>query len=251
MVLVAALLTAQILVDIPTTKTNPHATPADIELGQKLYAGRCAGCHGPRGDGGKGANLATPTLSRSPNDLELWKVIRFGVPETEMPAHNLTNKEIWQIAGFVRTLGRIDHEATPGDAKRGAALVKSKGGCLACHLIDSKGGEAGPALDDIGTSRSPSYLRQKLTDPNRDAAGFYQVHLTTKDGKTIQGIRMNEDVFSIQLRDAGSRIYSFWKDELKDLRVDQATIMPSYRDRLSTQEIEDIVAHLASLRGAN
>jgi hypothetical protein len=81
---------------------------------------------GREGDGGKGANLATPTLSRSSDDLELWKVIRFGVPETEMPGHNLTNKEIWQIAGYVRTLGRIEKEPTSGDARRGETLAKGK-----------------------------------------------------------------------------------------------------------------------------
>jgi mono/diheme cytochrome c family protein len=57
-------------------------------------------------------------------------------------------------------------------------------------------------------------------------------------------------IFSIQLRDGGNQIYSFWKDELKDLRVEQATLMPSYRDRLSTQEIEDIVAYLAAQGGS-
>jgi len=251
LVLLAALLIqAQLLVDIPATRTNPHAAPADVALGQKLYGGRCAGCHGPKGDGGKGANLATPTLSRSSDDLELWKVIRFGVPETEMPGHNLTNKEIWQIAGYVRTLGRIEKEPTSGDARRGETLAKGKGGCLSCHLIDGKGGDAGPALATIGLRRSPTYLRVKLTDPNRDAAGFYQVHLVTKDGRKIQGIRMNEDIFSIQLRDGGNQIYSFWKDELRDLRVEQATLMPSYRDRLSAQEIEDIVAYLAVQGGS-
>ncbi len=247
---IACLIQAQILVDVPTTSTNPYAAPADIELGRKLYGGRCAGCHGPMGDGGKGTNLASPTLSRSPDDLALWKVIRFGIPETEMPSHNLTNKEIWQIAAFVRTLGRVAQEPVTGDPERGSALVKTRGGCHACHIIDGAGGDLGPALSNIGIRRSPSYLRQKLIDPNRDLSGFYQTHLTTKEGKTVEGIRMNEDLFSIQIRDRGGRLYSFWKEDLRNLLVEQTSLMPSYRDRLSEREIEDVVAYLAGLRGS-
>ena len=93
-----------VLTDLPRAEKNPFNTGADIEQGSKLYAGRCAGCHGPQGDGGKGANLAVPVLSRATTDLGLYRVIRYGIPETEMPSHNMTLREIWQIAAYVRTL---------------------------------------------------------------------------------------------------------------------------------------------------
>ncbi len=240
---------AQILVDVPTTAKNPHSSPADVEMGRKIYGARCAGCHGPMGDGGKGTNLATPILPRSPDDLALWKVIRFGVPETEMPSHNLTNKEIWQIAAFVRTLGKLDTAPVAGDPQRGEALATGKGGCLGCHIVRGNGGELGPALTDIGLRRGPGYLRRKLTDPDRDSAGFLQVHLTTKAGTALSGIRMNEDTYSIQVRDRGNRLHSFWKTDLKELRIAQKSLMPSYSDKLSAQEIDDIVAYLTQLRG--
>jgi mono/diheme cytochrome c family protein len=69
---------------------NPHTTAADVELGKKLYGGRCAGCHGPTGDGGKGTNLAMPQLPRAQTDEALYRVIREGLRDTEMPAHNMT-----------------------------------------------------------------------------------------------------------------------------------------------------------------
>src|SRR5215471_2550706 len=50
--------------------------------------GCCAGCHGPLGNGGKGANLAAPSLPRAQTDIGLYKVIRYGLPETEMPGAN-------------------------------------------------------------------------------------------------------------------------------------------------------------------
>jgi len=50
----AAFFLLQVVMELPDTDKNPHATPRDIAYGKKLFAGRCAGCHGPNGDGGKG-----------------------------------------------------------------------------------------------------------------------------------------------------------------------------------------------------
>ena len=63
-------------------------------------------------------------------------------------------------------------------------------------------------------------------------------------------MKVNEDVFTIQLRDAGNHFHSLRKRELRELDEDRkASLMPSYRDVLSTSEIEDIVTYLAGLRG--
>ena len=64
---VLLLLPAQIL-DLPVVTKNPYTAAADLEQGKKLYNGRCAGCHGPAGNGGKGANLAVPSLPRAQTD---------------------------------------------------------------------------------------------------------------------------------------------------------------------------------------
>ena len=71
--------------DLPTVAKNPYTAQSDIAAGKRLYGGRCAGCHGPTGDGGKGANLGVPVLPRAADDLALYRVIRYGLPETEMP----------------------------------------------------------------------------------------------------------------------------------------------------------------------
>src|SRR5262249_39828239 len=94
---------AQIL-DLPVVTKNPYTAEADLEQGKKLYSGRCAGCHGPAGNGGKGANLAVPSLPRGQTDIALYKVIRYGLAETEMPGTNMTQREIWQIVAHVRSL---------------------------------------------------------------------------------------------------------------------------------------------------
>jgi putative heme-binding domain-containing protein len=240
-----------VLTDLPRVDKNPFTTDADIEQGSKLYAGRCAGCHGPQGDGGKGANLAVPVLSRASTDLGLYRVIRYGIPETEMPSHNMTEREIWQIAGYVRSLGSKGAESSSGNPQHGASLVSGRGGCLQCHMVNGEGGHLGPPLTDIGQRRSAAFIRSKLLKPEQDeSATFRFVRLTTRNGQKISGVLLNEDNFSIQVRDNAARLYSFWKKDVAELDVQRRTLMPSYATQLSADELNDVVAYLAGIRGA-
>ncbi|MBM3739552.1 MAG: c-type cytochrome [Acidobacteria bacterium] len=236
--------------ELPSTSANPHTTPADIEQGRKLYGGRCAGCHGPTGDGGKGANLAQPQLPRAMDDLSLYRVVRYGIPDTEMPATLLAPREVWQICAFVRSLGRLASSGPTGDARNGESIVRGKGGCLACHSIGTEGGRSGPSLLTVGSRRSPGHLRAKLTDPGADVPENYRwVELTAKDGKKAVGPRLNEDTWSIQLLDGSGRLLSYWKKDLASLKSERKTPMPSYQGKLTTSEINDAVTYLSTLRG--
>jgi cytochrome c oxidase cbb3-type subunit 3 len=249
--LLAALLFFQHLVleDLPKVDKNPYTSVGDLEQGKKLYLGRCAGCHGPTGDGGKGANLATPVLARGDSDLALYRTIRYGLPDTEMPAHNMTEREIWQMATYVRSLGQGGLQRVNGNSRRGAALVRGRGGCLQCHLLNGEGGLIGPALSSIGRRRSASYLKEKLLDPGKElAADFSVVTLRTAGGSKITGVWMNEDTWSIQVRDLNARLHSYWKQDLAELAVERRTMMPSYAGQLNQQEQNDIVAFLGGLR---
>src|SRR5438105_5324633 len=88
-------------------KQNPYQSEADVAHGKQLFLGHCAPCQGPAGDGGKGANLARPVLPRGADDQSLFRVLRRGIPGTEMPgAWEMIDHEVWQVAAFVRTLGR-------------------------------------------------------------------------------------------------------------------------------------------------
>jgi cytochrome c oxidase cbb3-type subunit III len=72
----------------------------------------------------------------------------------------------------------------------------------------------------------------------------------TKDGQSVTGVRVNEDSFSIQIRDLSNQFHSFWKSEVTDIvREPKRSLMPSYRGTLSTEELEDVVAYLESQQG--
>jgi cytochrome c oxidase cbb3-type subunit III len=76
------------------------------------------------------------------------------------------------------------------------------------------------------------------------------ISVTTREGKIIAARRLNEDTFTIQLRDAAGRFYSFRKSDLTNLkREPNVSLMPAYDSKFSAGELDDVIAYLASLRG--
>lgn len=222
----------------------------DVAAGRKIYESQCALCHGQNGTGGRGPSLTRPKLSHAPDDESLRRVISNGIPP-EMPgAWQLHDREISNVAAYVRSLGTIAPEPLTGDPMRGEALYRSKG-CAGCHIVRGAGEGYGPELSDIGARRNAAYLRQTLLEPAKSIPeGFLMLEAVTASGQHVRGVRANEDTFSVQIRDAGGRYHSFRKSELKELRkLKGQTPMPSFRDALAGSELEDIVAYLAGLRG--
>ena len=231
---------------------NPYTTPEDQKNGERLFLGQCGRCHGPKGEGGQGALLAQPRLRRAPDDESLFRVIREGIRGTEMPpGSTLSNREVWQLAAFVRSLGRVPIETVAGNAQHGQEVYQGKGKCGQCHIVNGQGISVGPELTDVGARRNANYLRASLITPEAAVPdGFLQVRITTKDGRRITGVRINEDTFTIQVRDLSGRTYSFFKQELSDLQKDFGkSPMPGYQKVLTATELDDLVAYLASLRG--
>ena len=223
----------------------------DLARGKRLFEGHCAVCHGITGTGGRGANLAQPRLRHAATDEALFIVIKDGIEGTEMPlAWQMTDREIRQVAGYVRSLGHVSASAPRGDAARGQSIYANQG-CAGCHLIRGEGSSLGPELTGIGARRSVEYLHQALIDPGAAVPeGFLIVSVTTRDGRQVRGMRVNEDSFTIQIKDAANRFHSFRKADLADLRKEFGqSLMPGYQGKLTAAEIDDLVAYLAGLRG--
>ena len=234
---------------LATQPTNP--TPQDLARGKQLFEAQCAPCHGIQGTGGKGANLARPTLKHAADDAGLFAVIQNGIENTGMPgAWQMTDRELWLVVTHVRSLGRVAVENLPGNPAQGKVLFAAQG-CGGCHIVDGVGGNLGPELTEVGARRSAERLRQCLLAPgNAIPDGFVMVRTVQHDGSVLEGIRVNEDSFTIQVRDLANRFHSFRKQQLQTLEYKtEATPMPSYRDKLSGEQLDNLVAYLASLRG--
>jgi cytochrome c oxidase cbb3-type subunit 3 len=251
----------------PAAHTAPPAlstSPSDLAAGGRLFQIHCALCHGPRGEGGKGPTLALPSLPRATDDTALRRIISSGLTGTEMPGSQLPAPAIAQLAAFVKSLGQLPPERIPGDPARGAQLYATKGACATCHSIHGRGHSFGPDLTVIGQRRSAAYLRRALTEPSADVPqsstpyrsdvslpeNFLFVRAVTRDGRALAGIRLNEDAFSLQIRDAAGRIHSVFKSDLAEFHRDRGfSPMPAYGAVFTSPEIDDLVAYLVSLRG--
>lgn len=223
---------------------------ADARWGQRLFESQCALCHGQDGSGGRGPNLRRTHLNHAPDEAALVKVISDGLPP-EMPGFwQLSEREVASVAAYVKSLGSLPVEAVAGDPGRGRRLYQAKG-CAACHMVAGDGSGYGPELSEIGAKRSPAYLRESLIAPEAAVPeDFLLVEAVTRAGETVRGLRLNEDTFTIQIKDARGQFHSFRKSELQEVRkLRGKSPMPSYQGALSAEELSDLVAYLAGLRG--
>ena len=251
-----ALIVAVWAVDAPTSaqaQALPHDSQypeADITYGATIYAARCVTCHGPQGDAIGGVNLRTGVFKTAFADRDLDRVIRTG-SAAGMPAFALDNAEMAGIIAYIRNMNAVDVSTIKsGDIARGRALFSGKGNCTSCHRVGQTGSGVAPNLSDIGAVRSPGSLQRSLLDPSSQMMPVNRpVRVVTKDGTVINGRRLNEDTYTVQLLDEQEKLVSLVKADLREYTILTASPMPSFKGTLSEAELNDVVAYLLSLKG--
>ena len=266
----AAVLIGGFTLPLPAQVATPAGAPRDrnpfagdsraITAGAVLFRQECVYCHGVGARGGlRGPDLTTGTWNHGGTDADLARTITDGVPGTAMAANKLTPDEVWQIVSYVRTLQQPP-AAAAGDAARGETLFFGTGRCASCHIVNGRGGRLGPELSTVGSARSRAYLVESIRQPARQLTEnrvfgdgvtlkYDTVTAVTADGRTIVGVPMNEDTFTLQLMDTTERIHSLDKKTLKSLQHEKRSLMPVYdAARLPNGDLDDLVAYLQSLR---
>jgi putative heme-binding domain-containing protein len=237
-------------------------TPADIEAGARLYRTTCGGCHGIAGDAVPGVDFTRGQYKQARSDEDIVRVIRNGVANTSMPPSSFSEAQAGTIVAYLRSMAGTavannSNSAVPGDSGRGKVLLEGKGNCRSCHRINGIGGQAGPDLSGIaagGRGRPQGRvlierLSRAILDPNAELAAEYRSYrVVTRGGQIIAGTLLNQDTFSLQLRDVNDKLVSVAKTDLREFGFVNSP-MPSYRDKLTAQEVADVVSYLASLKG--
>jgi putative heme-binding domain-containing protein len=230
--------------------SNPYENDeAAIRIGAALFAGRCADCHGPDARGNRGPDL-TQRWARGETDESAFRVVREGVAGSIMPPSIAPDSEIWAIVAFLRSISVMPPLVSSGDAGRGRALFEAE--CARCHKVGSAGGALGPDLTSIGATRSRAALTAALREPSASVAlGFRAVDLVTSAGERVRGVVKSEDAFSLQILTQSAELRSFAKRDLRTMERDESSPMPTFdAERLPDAALEDLLAHLGTLRGA-
>ena len=166
----------------------------------------------------------------------------------------------------------------PGDVTRGQTVFAGKGECLSCHRVMDKGSRFGPDLTGIGSragntvgrgrgapvafapvppdigpiARAQEELERGLVDPGADILPQNRtLRLVTRGGETITARLLNQSTFSLQVIDTHEQLRSIQKSDLSVFEFIKTSPMPSYRDKLTPQELADVISYLISLKGIN
>ena len=236
---------------------NLYNTNFDINAGLKYFERQCSRCHGfdAKGSDETGAPDLTGRLSRASSEVGIFNIIRTGIPGTAMlpVAADLPDAQVWQLVAYISSLStdpaNID---LPGSVANGARLFSNEGDCNSCHMIDGQGGRQGPDLSRVGERRSPEELLSDMLNPHEDVAPrWWTMRVTDRDGVVREGLRMNEDSFSLRIMDIDANLWSYPKNQIASFERLETSTMPSYTQTLSDSEVDDLVAYLFSLRKEN
>ena len=242
---------------------NPfQSKPEVVHDGESLYSQHCAGCHGPNGSAGEigPAIVSGDRADFGGGDAQVFNTIKNGVSGTPMGPQKLSEDEIWKITTYIHALrGTAIDNPLPGDVAHGEQIFWGKGQCGNCHMLGGKGGLTAPDLNNIAGTRKASTIVDALTKEQHHEYGsggahlkslptmdsYLPVHVTTAEGKIIDGVLLNQDGYSLQMMGNDQRLHSFDRARLRRVDIETKSLMPTdYDRRLASEEFKDLLAFL-------
>ena len=229
-----------------TPNVGPPGPPPN---GEQLYNENCVECHGLEGDAVPDVDLGHGRFRRATTDPELVGIVLRGIPNTAMPPNNFSEAQASAIVQFLRAKARRA-AASAGNTAAGQSIFTGKGNCTSCHRVNGTGSRVGPDLSEIGRLRHSTDIESAILDPDVLIVPSNRfVRLVTRDGATITGRMLNQDAFTVQLLDSKEQLRTMQRSDLKEFAFIDKSPMPSYRGKLTPQEMTDLVSYLVSLQG--
>jgi cytochrome c oxidase cbb3-type subunit III len=235
--------------------SRPVPAADAVERGQKQFVIQCAGCHGSDARGEDNG----PDLVRSVIVLDdergslIGPVLRKGFPNEGMPAFELSDAQIQDLAAFLRerTQAAINRNAYPlqnlltGDAKAGEAYFNGAGRCNTCHSATGD-------LSGLASRFTPAQLQTRFLYPRGGRGGAPPKPATTtvtpRSGPAVSGTLEFIDDFTVGLRDAEGYYRSFSRDaakvDVQDPLAAHAQLLKQYTDK----NMHDVLAYLVTLK---
>ncbi len=170
-----------------------------------------------------------------------------------MIANAYNDSELTALVAYVRNITTVDpNSVVLGDPDRGQTLFDGAGACRSCHRIYGRGPRSAPDLSNIGAVRSASQLELTIAGADGGLIPINKpVRIVTAEGAVINGRRLNEDSYSVQVVDDNERLRSFVKAELGEYTILETSAHPAFAEIFSDEQRADLLAYLLSLKGLN
>jgi len=180
--------TALFVAGSATAKTGTAAK------GKEIYDKRCTWCHGAEGDGGGAAKdrlnppprdftsgnykiKASSFEDMVPNDDDVFRMIRDGMPGTAMPGWSdiLAEQDMWDLVAYVKTFAQYDKPpskqvdfgtqiaSSAESIEKGKKLFEDGDRCVECHGKAGKGSASKRLKGDAGERTWPRNLTKPWT----------------------------------------------------------------------------------------
>lgn len=228
------------------------------KAGAKTFAQNCGFCHGEDATGSRAPDLVRSVAVNHDKDGDVIDpIVRNGRPDKGMPAFaagNLSDQQLAEIVAFLhaRTVEarhsagvRSDYplaKLLTGNAQEGKAYFNGAGGCAGCHSIDGD-------LKGIASRYRPLELQQLFLYPGPTGAPTDRTAtITLPSGKTIEGMVVHLDEFSISIRDSDGW-YHAWNR--KDVLISLKDPLTAHRELLSKytdDDVHNLFAYLETLK---
>jgi cytochrome c oxidase cbb3-type subunit III len=234
----------------PDDAARQQTLDAKVAAGKARFQQTCGFCHGPNGRGASGPDLIrSPLVSHDVDGNLIGPVVRNGRPDKGMPAFQLSDVQLRDIAQFLHAEAKNAYSVAQripseypldklliGNASHGKIFFDAH--CASCH---SPSGD----LAHIAVKYKPFDLQTRIVFPT----GAKPV-LTVRDhaGNTFQGEQVYADEFLVTLRDSHGWLHTWTR---KDVKVDVNDPLAQHEVLLKTYtdaNIHDLFAYLETFK---
>ncbi|MFQ5356074.1 MAG: ethylbenzene dehydrogenase-related protein [Mariprofundaceae bacterium] len=171
------------------------AATGNADNGKVIYEKRCIWCHGADGDGAGAAEdflnppprnfedgqykiKTTGFEDMVPNDEDIFRMVRDGMPGTAMPSWKelLSEQDMWDVVQYVKVFAGFDEEtpsdqldygtqiaSSPESIAKGKALFEDGDRCVECHGKTGKGSATKALKGDYKERTWPRNLTKPWT----------------------------------------------------------------------------------------
>lgn len=217
---------------------------------EKIFAVRCAICHGADARGGQYGPRLTGNDDLQGKPVSFFRnIIRNGIPSAGMPAFDLPDSELDAMARFIQSLNvSAKGKTVAGDRLTGEKYFFGEGKCASCHMVYGRGSATGPDLSNVAGEMTVAEIRAALLDPtDHISPGYEFVTVKLQNGETLRGFVRSRSNFEIALQDLEGQFHLLSTSEISDITSDKKSPMPPIN--ASSEELQNLVAYLNDLNG--